>query len=95
MILISLTYVAPMEAVEKHFDAHIAWLNKHYEEGDFIASGRKVPRTGGVIIARTSMDDVRAICEADPFVSEGVACFDLTEVDFSRTAADVEGLKQA
>ncbi|AMM86974.1 YciI family protein [Martelella sp. AD-3] len=94
MILISLTYVAPMDAVEKHFDGHIEWLNRHYADGVFVASGRKVPRTGGLIIARGSLDEVRALCEADPFVSEGVARYELTEVDFSRTVAGVEGLKQ-
>ncbi|MET3600286.1 YciI family protein [Martelella mangrovi] len=95
MILISLTYVAPMEAVEKHFDGHIEWLNRHYASGDFIASGRKVPRTGGVIIARGSLEAVRTICETDPFVSEGVATYELTEVDFSRTIASAEGLKSS
>ncbi|MBB4122411.1 YciI family protein [Martelella radicis] len=95
MILISLTYIAPMEAVETHFDGHLAWLNRHYADGVFLASGRKVPRTGGVIIASGSLDEVRAICETDPFVSEGVARYELTEVDFSKTVDSVSGLKQA
>lgn len=93
MIIISLTYIAPMELVQEHFDAHINWLQKHYEAGDFVASGRKVPRTGGVILAKGSMEDVQAICNADPFVWSGVAEAQLTEVDFSRTAAGLEGLK--
>ncbi len=95
MILISLTYIAPMEAVEQHFEGHLAWLNRHYADGVFVASGRKVPRTGGVIIASGSLDEVRAICETDPFVSEGVAQYELTEVDFSKTVDSVSGLKQA
>jgi uncharacterized protein YciI len=93
MILISLTYIQPLEEVEKHFDGHIAWLNRYYETGVFAASGRKVPRTGGVIMARGTMAAVEEICREDPFVSEGVASFELTEVNFTRTLPSLEGLK--
>lgn len=93
MILISLTYIQPLEGVEKHFDGHIAWLNRYYESGVFVASGRKVPRTGGVIMARGTMAAVEEICREDPFVSEGVASFALTEVNFTRTLPSLEGLK--
>ncbi|AQZ50595.1 YciI family protein [Martelella mediterranea] len=93
MILISLTYIQPLEEVEKYFDGHIAWLNSYYESGAFVASGRKVPRTGGVIMARGTMAAVEEICRQDPFVSEGVASFELTEVNFTRTLPSLEGLK--
>lgn len=93
MIVVSLTYVQPMEEVEKHFDGHIEWLNRHYQAGDFVASGRKVPRTGGVILSHGTIEEVEAICREDPFVAEGVATFELTEVDFSRTLPTLEGLK--
>ncbi|WP_174802210.1 YciI family protein [Martelella limonii] len=93
MIIISLHYIRPLEEVEKHFDGHIAWLNRYYENGTFVASGRKVPRTGGVIIARGTLSDIEQICREDPFVSEGVAEFAATEVNFSRTLPSLEGLK--
>ena len=93
MIIISLTYIQPLEEVEKHFDGHIAWLNRYYESGVFIASGRKVPRTGGVILAHGTLAAIEQICREDPFVSEGVASFEATEVNFTRTKPALEGLK--
>ena len=93
MIIISLTYVRPLEDVEKHFDGHIAWLNRYYDSGDFIASGRKVPRTGGIIMARGPLERVAEICREDPFVSEGVATFELIETAITRTLVALEGLK--
>ena len=93
MIIVSISYVASIEEVEKHFEGHIAWLQTQYEAGVFSASGRKVPRNGGVILAKGAPDAVRSICEQDPFIIAGVAEFELTEVNFSRTTTDLEGLK--
>lgn len=93
MIIVSISYVVPVEEVEKHFDAHITWLQQQYEAGVFVASGRKVPRSGGVILAKGTPDAVRDVCEQDPFIIAGVAKFELTEVNFTRTIAAIEGLK--
>lgn len=46
MFVMELSYTAPIEAVEDHMDAHIAWLDGYYASGVFLASGRKVPREG-------------------------------------------------
>ena len=49
MYLIILTYQKDLSEVEKHLEAHRAYLDKHYASGYFVASGAQVPRTGGVI----------------------------------------------
>ncbi len=41
MFIANLTYVKPLTEVEKYLEEHIAFLNKHYEAGKFICSGRK------------------------------------------------------
>src|SRR3954463_4211564 len=53
MFIVTLTYLKPVEEIDALMDAHVAWLKRHYDEGLFIASGRRVPRTGGVILARS------------------------------------------
>lgn len=50
MFIVSLTYVKPLAKVEKHLNDHIAYLEKYYKTGKFICSGRKNPRTGGIIL---------------------------------------------
>ena len=48
MFIVSLTYIASLEEVDKHLAEHVKYLENQYELENFIASGRKVPRTGGI-----------------------------------------------
>ena len=95
MFIVSLTYKVPLEQVDEHMDGHMAWLKEGYASGMFIASGRKNPRTGGVILAKGEKDDVAAFCAKDPFIVHDVASVDVTEVSFSMAADGLEILKEA
>ena len=78
--VISLHYVQPLAAVDAAMKAHVAFLEKHRRAGTFIAWGRKVPRTGGIILARG--DDRAAIerlMQDDPFVTKRLATVEITE----------------
>ena len=90
MYIVSLTYTAPLETVDSHLDAHVAFLKKHYSLGNFLASGRKGPRTGGVILAnaasRTQLDD---IVKEDPFYIHAVASYEITEFVASMTCQEM------
>src|SRR4051794_15691105 len=53
---------------------HVAWLDEHYASGRFVVSGRRVPRTGGVIFRRgDDRTEMEALAAADPFVRDGAA----------------------
>ena len=52
MYIVSLNYVKTVSEVEKYLEEHIKFLEKYYEMGKFICSGRKNPRTGGVIFVK-------------------------------------------
>lgn len=91
MFIISLTYRDGTNAADAHLAAHIAWLKIGYEQGTFLASGRKVPRTGGVILARGPRADLDTLLASDPFALHGVADYEVVEVLFGTTA---EGLEQ-
>jgi uncharacterized protein YciI len=80
MFIISLTYKSSIEHIEHLIPQHNIFLNKHYESGRFIASGRKEPRTGGIIIANAeSKNEVEQIISEDPFYIHQVADYDITE----------------
>ncbi|MFS4471090.1 YciI family protein [Chryseobacterium sp. T20] len=80
MFIISLTYKSSIENVEQLIPQHNIFLNKHYESGNFIASGRKEPRTGGIIIAKAeSKKEVEKIIYEDPFYIHEVADYTITE----------------
>jgi len=93
MYVVSLTYVKPIEEIDPLLPAHIEWLEEHYGAGRFLASGRKVPRTGGVILAaKMARQELDAILAADPFHQNGVAQYDVTEVEISKAADHLQGL---
>lgn len=77
-VLIS-RYTAPLERIEELVPAHREYLQEHFATGLFVVSGRRVPWTGGVIVARGSRADVEAAVAADPFTREGVAETEIVE----------------
>ena len=93
MFILSLTYTVPLNAVDKHIAPHMDWVARGYESGTFLASGRKEPRTGGVILAHGTRAGLEALVATDPFVTAGVAEYDMTEIVLSRTAPGLERLK--
>lgn len=80
MFIFSITYLKPISEVEKYLPQHIDYLERHYQSGHFIASGRKVPRTGGVILCRAeSREQAIAIMQKDPFYIQQIAQYELIE----------------
>lgn len=78
--VISLHYTAPLAAIDAAMRAHVAFLERHRKDGRFIAWGRKVPRTGGIILAcGDSRAAIEQIMQNDPFVARGLAEVEVTE----------------
>ncbi|KJY22869.1 MULTISPECIES: YciI family protein [unclassified Streptomyces] len=95
MFVMELTYTAPVEAVEEEMDAHIAWLDGYYASGVFLASGRKVPRDGGIILAAgVSRAEIERIAAEDPFTLAGVCEYSITEFIATRTSGDLAGVRE-
>lgn len=91
MFILSLTYKKPTEEADKHMAAHMEWVKKGYADGMFLASGRKVPRTGGVVFAKGERATIEAYFAADPFTIHEIADYDIAEVNLTTV---VEGLEQ-
>src|SRR5260370_4733500 len=51
MYAIVLRYKRPLSEIDKHVDAHRAWLGKNYADGTFLVSGRQRSGAGGFILA--------------------------------------------
>ena len=79
-----------MSEVDRHIEAHKLFLKKYYTTKNFICSGRKNPRNGGIIIASfTSLDDVNKAIEEDPFFINDIANYSITEFIPSKNAKDI------
>ncbi len=93
MLILSLTYIVPLDQVDAHIAPRMEWVAKGYQDGIFLASGRKEPRTGGVILAQGKRDALETLVATDPFVTAGVAQYEITEISLTRTAPGLERLK--
>ena len=80
MYIVNLNYTKEVSEVEKHLEEHIKFLEKYYEMGKFICSGRKNPRTGGVILLNAeSLSEVEKIILEDTFNINEIAEYEITE----------------
>ncbi|WP_372773844.1 YciI family protein [Mangrovibacterium sp.] len=90
MFLILIEYMVPFAEVEPHIPAHIEFVRKYYSEGRFLLTGKKIPRTGGVILANgNSKEELTELLKEDPFVKYGVAGFDLIEIELSQVSTSL------
>jgi len=93
MFIINLNYIVPLEQLDKHMTDHVKFLHKYYKKNVFVASGRKVPRTGGVILALAkSKEEVEEIISEDPFFIHNLAEFNITEFLTSQYHPDLKKL---
>jgi len=80
LFIVSITYTAPLDIIDRHIPAHIEFLNEQYRLGNFQLSGRKAPRTGGVILAtveaRATLD---RILGQDPFKRAMLARYEVSK----------------
>lgn len=92
--VVSLHYIAPLTAIDAAMRAHVAFLEKHRKAGTFIAWGRKVPRSGGIILAcGDSREEIESAMRDDPFVSQKLAEMEVTEFS-PKPAAVVEAVER-
>jgi uncharacterized protein YciI len=90
MFVIELVYKAPLSEIDAHMTAHVKFLNKYYASGNFLVSGRKIPREGGIILAvAKSRKEIEAIVAEDPFFEHGLADFRIVEFRASQRADDI------
>ena len=62
-----------------------------YAAGNFLVSGRKIPRDGGIILTvGKSRQDIEAIVKEDPFHRHGLADFRIIEFRASQRADDIQ-----
>lgn len=90
MFVIELTYKAPLADIDARMRAHVTFLKKYYAAGNFLVSGRQVPRTGGIIVALAdSREQIEAIMADDPFCKHGLADVRIIEFRASQRAPDM------
>ena len=74
MFIIHVKYIKPLSEVDKYIADHAKFLDKQYANKKFIVSGRRNPRTGGIILASISdRKELENIVSQDPFFMHQIA----------------------
>lgn len=85
LFLLVLTYSAPLERIDALLPAHRRWLDEHYATGTFLVSGPRIPREGGVILARgLDRAAVTALVREDPLAQGGAADYAIVQFQPNR-----------
>jgi uncharacterized protein YciI len=93
MYIINITYTVPLTIVDTLLAYHIAYLDRQYALGNFLVSGRKVPRTGGIILSNVvDKKELMNIIEQDPFKKDKLAIYEVTEFIPCKTRNGLEFL---
>lgn len=85
--VVVLTYIKPLEEIDSQIAAHVEWLKKGYSDGVFLASGRRIPRNGGVILAASeSVEALEDRLRQDPFQKLEMATAEIIPFEASMKA---------
>ena len=96
MFVIELVYQVDLRQIDAHMAAHVRFLKKYYASGNFLVSGRKIPRDGGIILAvGKSREEIETIIKEDPFHKHGLAEFRVIEFRASQKADDIQARIEA
>ncbi|MFC3912005.1 YciI family protein [Pseudaeromonas sharmana] len=96
MFIVLLEYIRPLEEIDALIPLHRAYLQRHYASGHFLMSGRREPRTGGVILASVpSRTQLEQILQEDPFHQAGVVRYEVLEFVPTMTHKGLEAWQQA
>ena len=91
VFVVELIYKVPLAAIDAAMTAHVRFLKKHYASGQFLVSGRKIPRDGGIILAvGDSREQIEEIMREDPFCARGLADVRIIQFRASQHADDIQ-----
>ena len=90
MFLVMVEYIKPLEVIDSLLAEHVRFLDDQYAAGCFLASGRQVPRTGGVILARSAnREALDAVLGQDPFARHQAARYHVVEFCPTKAAPEL------
>jgi uncharacterized protein YciI len=80
MFIVSLTYTVSLDEIDNFRPAHLNWLQTYFNKGYFLASGRKNPPNGGIIIVHgLSRHQLDELLKEDPFAIQNIATYEVIE----------------
>ncbi|QGZ37749.1 uncharacterized protein YciI [Pseudoduganella flava] len=95
MYVVMLKFADNRGQAPQHMDGHKAWLKRGFDDGVFLVAGSLGEGTGGAVLAHnTSLADLQARVDADPFVAERVVTAEIVGIAPSRVDQRLDFLMQ-
>ncbi|MGX1670454.1 YciI family protein [Streptomyces sp. NPDC055400] len=92
MFLVLLTYLAPESEVVELRGKHYEFVDRHFTAGVFQLGGRRVPATGGFILAHgVSRQELDTIMSEDPYLVAGLVKHEIIELEPTRCQPSLAG----
>jgi uncharacterized protein YciI len=81
MFVVLLKFSNNMGQAGQFMEGHNAWIKRGFDDGVFLLTGSIQPKLGGGILAhRTSLPELQARVNDDPFVVHDVVSADILEI---------------
>lgn len=86
MFIVLLKFSGNKSQAGQFMESHNAWIKRGFDDGVFLLAGSLQPSLGGGILAHnTSLPDLKARVNGDPFVVEDVVSAEILQIAPSRT----------
>lgn len=80
MFLVDMTFTNLEKITPELTAQHRQYLAQQYQSNQLMFGGRKVPRTGGILISRhPSKDELARVLNLDPFIQSGAVSYSISE----------------
>jgi uncharacterized protein YciI len=80
MFLVDMNFLDMDKITVELTHQHKTYLEREYQSNNLLFGGRKVPRTGGVLISQHATEqELRQILDSDPFIKSGAVSYSITE----------------
>jgi uncharacterized protein YciI len=80
MYLVDMSFTDMAKITPELTNKHKSYLEQEYKSNKLMFGGRKVPRTGGILISQhASEDELKQVLNSDPFVKSGAVAYSITE----------------
>jgi uncharacterized protein YciI len=80
--VLTITYLRPLDVVERTRPAHVDWVKARVDSGQLILAGRKDSGDGGILITGDiSAEEADELTASDPYRLEGLVRYDRTSFD--------------
>lgn len=86
MFIVLLRFSQNKARAAEFMQAHNEWIRQGLEDGVFLVVGSLQPKQGGAVLAHgTTLADLQARVDADPFVAEKVVSAEILEITPAKT----------